>query len=348
MARPILRRSARTRPLESLNPTWLGFTALLAISVVIAAMLLINVAHVGYRHVTAEFLQAAALKTGNPISVAGIPVGKVTSMKLVGDHVEAGLQVRNDVALGADSKAIIKITTILGSRYLALEPHGNGALPNDTFDLAHTEVPYDLQEALADVTDTYEQVDTDRFAQSLAVLGKQLAGLPPIVPKAMQNVYTLSKIMSERRDQLGTLLKSTDQVSTTLRRQQSNIGAMMNQGQDLISQFVARSATFHAMMQALTHLVESLTPILVDNRGDLDATLNDLRQLSDMLGQHDDLLRSTLQSAPVALRGLANASGSGNAFDLNAPNGLAVDSWMCAISGRAKQFGMIEYFKDCK
>jgi len=27
---------------------------------------------------------------------------------------------------------------------------------------------------------------------------------------------------------------------------------------------------------------------------------------------------------------------------------MAIDSWMCAISGRAKQFGMIEYFKDCK
>ena len=32
----------------------------------------------------------------------------------------------------------------------------------------------------------------------------------------------------------------------------------------------------------------------------------------------------------------------------NVINGLAIDSWMCAISGRAKQFGMIEYFKDCQ
>jgi hypothetical protein len=55
-----------------------------------------------------------------------------------------------------------------------------------------------------------------------------------------------------------------------------------------------------------------------------------------------------LQSAPVALRGLANATGTGNALDTNIPNGLLVDSWMCAISGRAEQFGMIQYYKDCK
>ena len=56
-------------------------------------------------------------------------------MKLAGDHVEAGLKVRNDVALGEDSRATIKVTTILGSRYLALQPAGPGSLPDNTFDV---------------------------------------------------------------------------------------------------------------------------------------------------------------------------------------------------------------------
>jgi hypothetical protein len=50
----------------------------------------------------------------------------------------------------------------------------------------------------------------------------------------------------------------------------------------------------------------------------------------------------------VALRNLTNATGSGNAVGFNAPNGLLVDSWMCAISERAEQFNMIPYFQDCK
>ena len=102
------------------------------------------------------------------------------------------------------------------------------------------------------------------------------------------------------------------------------------------------------MMDALTNLVQTLSDIVIDDRPELEALLKNIRELSDMLGQHDDLLRSTLQAGPVALRGLANATGSGNAVDLFTPNGLLVDSWMCAISGRAKQFGLIQYFKDCK
>jgi phospholipid/cholesterol/gamma-HCH transport system substrate-binding protein len=280
--------------------------------------------------------------------VAGIPVGNVTSMKLVGDHVEAGLRIRDNIVLGKDSKASIKVATILGSRYLALEPNGPASLANNTFDLSHTEVPYDLQAALKDATTTFEQVDSDRFAQSLAVLGKQLQGLPSVVPQAINNINSLSSIIAVRRDQLGTLLKSTEQVTNTLRRQQAGIGNLINQGQDLLGQFVARRAVFHAMMQSLTTLVDTMSQIVVNDRSGLDSLINDMRDFTGLMAKHDDLLRNMLQVSPIFFREAANLTGEGNAINFNAPNVPAIDSWMCAISGRAKQFGMIQYFKDCK
>lgn len=338
----------KKRPLESYNTTWLGFVAAAVVAVVVGAMLVVHALGVGYRHYTAEFLQAASLRAGNPVVVAGIPVGDVTGMKLVGDHVEAGLKVRDNVVLGKDSTASIKVTTILGSRYLALEPNGPVSLPNNTFDLAHTEVPYDLQAALKDATTTFEQIDSDRFAQSLAVLGKQLQGLPSVVPQAINNIGSLSSIIAVRRDQLGTLLKSTEQVTNTLRRQQAGIGNLINQGQDLLGQFVARRAVFHAMMQSLTSLVDTLSQIVVNDRSGLDSLIKDMGDFTGLMAKHDDLLHSMLQVSPIFFREAANLTGDGNAISFNAPNVPVIDSWMCAISGRAKQFGMIQYFKDCK
>ena len=260
----------RRRPLESYNKTWLGVGAIAVVAVLIGSLLTVKVANVGYTHYTARFLQAAALQPGNPITVAGIPVGEVTSMKLAGDHVEAGLEVRNDVALGEDSRATIKITTILGSRYLALYPKGPGSLPDNTFEVTHTEVPYDLQEALADVTTTYEQVDSDKFAQTLSILGHQLEGMPAILPQALENTHTLSTIIADRRDQLGSLLKTTELVSNTLHRQQSSIGSLINQGNDLIGEFVTRRESFRAMMASLTNLIETLGSIVIDDRPELE------------------------------------------------------------------------------
>lgn len=344
------RRLARLkkRPLESYNKTWLGFIACAVVAVLIGAMLVVHMIGTGYRHYTAEFVQAAALRPGNPITVAGIPVGEVTSMKLDGDHVEAGLKIRDDITLGKDSTASIKVTTILGARYLALEPNGAGSLPNNTFDLAHTQVPYDLQAALKDATTTFDQLDSDRFAQSLSILGKQLEKLPALVPQAMANIDSLSSIIAQRRDQLGELLRSTEQVTNTLRRQQANLGNVVNQAQDLLGQFVARRAVFHAMMQSLTSLVDTMNQLVVNDRSGIETLLKDMREFTDMLAQHDDLLRNTLQIAPVFVRQAANMTGDANAVSFNLPSSLLIDSWMCAISLRAQQFGMIPYYKDCK
>ena len=338
----------KRRPLESYNKTWLGFIAAAVVAAVIGGMLVVHVLGAGYRHYTAEFVQAASLRPGHPIMLAGIPVGDVTSMKLDGDHVEAGLKIRDDIVLGKDSKAVIKLATILGGRYIALEPDGPGRLPHDTFELTHTEVPYDLQAALKDATTTFEQVDADRFAQSLTVLGTQIKGLPDLVPQALSNIDALSSIIAQRRDQMGELLKNSERVTNTLRSQQSRIGNLINQSQELIGVFVARRAVFHAMMQSLQSLADVLGKIAINDRPALDALIADMRDVTGLMGQHNDLMRNMLQASPILMREAANITGDGNAIVGNGPGGAIIDSWLCAISGRAKQFGMIQYFKDCK
>jgi phospholipid/cholesterol/gamma-HCH transport system substrate-binding protein len=102
------------------------------------------------------------------------------------------------------------------------------------------------------------------------------------------------------------------------------------------------------MMQSLTSLVDTMSQLVVNDRSGLDSLIADMRDFTGMMAQHDDLLGNMLQISPIFFREAANLTGDGNAVNFNANNVPLVDSWMCAISGRAKQFGMIEYFKDCK
>ena len=342
------RGQPRKRVLEDLNKTMVGLVALAVLTALLATLVIITKVGPGYRRISAEFIQAAALMPKNPVTVAGIPVGTVTGMELIGDRVRVDMRVQDDIEVGKDSRAVIMVTTILGSRYLALHPGGGGPLPNNTIDLNHTEVPYDLQQALQDVAVNYGEVNTDDLADAIKVLGKQVESLPPLIPKAMDNLKKLSTVMADRRAQFGSMLKTMDLVTSTLRRQQASIGGMVNQGQQLLGEFVMRRAAFHAMMRSLTDLVRVLDDTVIDDRAQVDALLANMNKLTGLLSKHDDLVRGILQSAPVALRGLANATGTGNALETNFANGILVDSWMCAISGRGKQFGMIQYFKDCQ
>lgn len=344
----VLRHPRMRRSLDSYNKTWLGFIAIGLVIVLMGGLLLLRTAGFGYRHYTAQFLQAAALHTGNIVTIAGIPSGEVTSMKLAGDHVDVGLRVRDDIKLGAETKAIMKITTILGSQYVELRPGPNGALERGIINLAHTEVPYDLQDTLSDITTTFDQTDTRQIAASIGIVGKQLESLPPIIPQAMNDLDRLSTIVATRRTQIGSLLSNARIVSTTLRQQQSSVGSLIHQGQDLIGEFVARRAAFHALIQSTTKLIKFLSKVVVNDQASVEGLLKDLNHLLGLLAKHDDLVRNILQIAPTAARNLTNAFGYGNAMEANFTNGLLVDSWMCAISGRAQQFGLAQYYKDCK
>lgn len=342
------RGQSRKTTLEDRNRTGIGLIALTLIAALLAGLVILTKVGPGYKRVSADFIQAAALLPKNPVTVAGIPVGTVTGMRLNGDRVTVDMRIQNNIELGKDSRAVIMVTTILGSRYLALHPGGGGPLANNTIDINHTEVPYDLQQALQDVAINYGEVDTDQLGRAVDVLAKQVQGLPPMIPKAMDNLKRLSKVMSDRRDQFGSMLKTMDLVTGTLRRQQTAIGAMVNQGQQLFGEFVARRVAFHEMIQSINSLINVLDDTVVTNRPQVEALLGNMNTLTSLLKKNDAMLASILESAPIALRGLANATGTGNSLETNFPNGLLVDSWMCAISGRAQQFGMIQYYKDCK
>ncbi|MEZ0365257.1 MCE family protein [Mycobacterium sp. pUA109] len=335
------------RPVESYNKTWLGLIALVVIGVVLAGLVLFGTLNAGKTRYRAEFAQAAQIGNGNQVTVAGIEVGTVDSAKLAGDHVIVTFTVRNDVHLGSATQAAIKVTTILGSRYLELSPAGAGDLDHHTITLANTQVPYDLQKTIAGATSTFESVDAEHVVDSVEMLNQNLAGLPDALPQALDNLQSLATIMSDRRGQLGSLLANADALTTMLRDQKADLGSLVLQGRDLLSEIATRRAAVQHLFANAATLVDRAKTILGDEPA-IDQLLANAQEFTQLMADHDALIRNILQTLPITVRNLANATGSGNAVDGNLPAGVFIDSWMCALSGRAKQFNLVEYFKDCE
>lgn len=343
--------TGRKRVLEDRSTAWLGTIAVLALTAVIVATTLLTSLHLGKTTYFADFLQVASIRSGDEVSIAGIPVGTVEDTSLAGDHVEVSMKIRRDVVLGAQTRAAIKLTTVLGARYVELKPAGDDTLADQRITVAHTSVPYDLQKLLQDSTNTFEEVDAEQFAQSMQTVSTQLQGVPSILPEALTNVQNLSQVIADRRDQIAGLLRSTAEVADILGGQQADLAALVTQGRQLFGEIVARRDAVVRLMDAATTLVNTTRDVTVGDHAQIDALLTDIRQVTGMVGDHDDLLRNLFQTMPLSMRNLANATGTGPFLDFALPGGLMVDSWMCAISGRAEQFKWPEryqYFKDCE
>ncbi|ATD71010.1 hypothetical protein BPODLACK_01526 [Gordonia sp. YY1] len=334
--------------LEDQSRVKLGISAILILSLVVLGIVGIGRLGVGDNTYDAEFLQAAQISGGDQVTAAGVPIGTVTGVRLAGDRVVVSMKIHGDVELGADTRAAIKLTTLLGSRYVEIQPAGTGGIPDDVIPLKNTSVPYDLQTALANATTTLEQVDAKRIADSMTVLSDQLDGAPYVMPQALKNIENLSTIIADRRTQIGQLLASTNELTTAIRNQQVALGQMVVRGERLVTELVTRINSLQQLIKSTTRLIGSLHQIVGVQGPQVTQLLQNMETLLGAVARREDVLRNTLQIMPVPIRNFANATGYGNNLEFGAPAGALVDAWMCAVSGQAKMMSLAEYFKECK
>jgi ABC-type transporter Mla subunit MlaD len=134
-------------PFRERNPVPIGAIGL---AVILGLLVLaFNASHLPFLNsgttYHADFADASGLKPGDDVRVAGVKVGSVTSVDLDGAQVRVGLRV-SGVHVGPDSRAEIKIKTLLGQKYIALFPSGAGSLAGD-IPLARTQTPLDVTAA---------------------------------------------------------------------------------------------------------------------------------------------------------------------------------------------------------
>ena len=116
----------RMKPFRERNPVIIGAISLAVIAALILAAFraqdlpLIGGGDTYY----AAFTEAGGLKPNDEVRIAGVRVGKVEKVELDGDHVKVTFRVETDAEFGTETGAAIKVKTLLGAMFLALEPAG--------------------------------------------------------------------------------------------------------------------------------------------------------------------------------------------------------------------------------
>ena len=101
--------------------------------------------------VTARFISISGLKEGALVELAGVKVGKVSSIRLDSSEYEAvvGLDISNEVKLQDDSIASIRTAGIIGDRYIKLTPGGSEEYLVGGDEIVETESAISLEELVS-------------------------------------------------------------------------------------------------------------------------------------------------------------------------------------------------------
>ncbi len=264
----------------------------------------------------ASFSEAGGLKVKDEVRLAGVRVGQVTSMDLDGNSVKVGFKIKSDAKFGNETRADIKVKTILGSMFLALDPAGEGQLAKDSvIPVDRTSSPYDVVEAFTGLAETSADIDTDQLANALTTLADLTRNTPEEFRSALDGLSALANTVASRDGEINSLLKNLDRVSTVLDARDDDIVALMKDADSLFTALLQRKAQIHRLLESTSTLSIKLTGLIKESRADLKPALDSLDSVLQVVKKNEDNLENSIHLMAPFYRVFASTLGNGPWFD---------------------------------
>lgn len=322
------------KPMSARDPFRVGLVTIAAGLLLVLLVVAISVVPFGKKTYTAMLEQTAGLKAGEAVQVSGVPVGKVRSIAIDSDHVKITFTVSRDIHLGPQTTAAVKVATLLGTHLLAVQPKGSGDLANDTVPLAHTSVPFNLQDVLEQGNRQVGELDPKLLAQMLTTMTNQLGPSSKDLAPALEGVTRLSALITARSGQIGQLLTAARSVSDQLSRSSGDLVDLMKQTNLVVSEVTARRQAIHTLLVEATRLSVNLDAVIDQTKGDVKPALTSMNQVLATLHGQDKMLSHVLDVMAPSVRYLANAAGNGPYVDLYLKGpAIPPDDVKCKLGG---------------
>lgn len=305
------------KPLRERNQATVGLVAIVLIVLgVLAAFNADDLPIIGGGTTyTAEFGESAGVKPGNEVRLAGVKVGEVRKVKLARNKVLIDFKV-HDVSIGDTSVISIQIKTLLGDKYLAIEPGGGGTQdPGKPIPRSRTLSPFDIVPAVSQLSRTVGKIDTNQLAQSFQVISETFAHSPQNMRDALTGLSALSTSLSKRDTELARLLSNTSALSKTVADRDTQLQKLFADATLLLDELNRRRDAVAALLKGTKALADQLQGLVADNQKQLKPALDELTKVTAILQRNQDNLGQSLQNLAPYVRVFNNVIGNGRWFE---------------------------------
>lgn len=296
------------------NPAWIGVIGMVVLTVLCGMTFYSDsLPGVAGKTYSAEVAESAGITDGAEVRVAGVKVGKVSDVRLDGAKVIVEFRAKG-VSLGEDTRAAIKIKSLLGQKYLALTPAGDGEL-DGPIPLERTTVPYDVALAFEDLSRNVGAIKTERMAKSFDVLADSFERTPKALRQMLEGMSALATTISKRDDELASLMQSSAEITGVFSGLSTEIESLLNDGDLLLDELAARREAIHELLVGTQRLSTQLTALVRENEDELSPALAKLDKVSRILNRNHSEIDQAMKLIGPYYRMLNSATGTGRWID---------------------------------
>ncbi|MFD9790976.1 MlaD family protein [Streptomyces sp. NPDC059070] len=267
--------------------------------------------------VRVELAETGGLFTGSDVTYRGVDVGRVRSIGLTGDGVEARLAIKHGTPpIPADLRAKVAGLSAVGEQYLDLLPrtdHGPYLGDGDTVARADTSTPAPITTLLTSVNDLAASVPTDELRTAVDELGRSLSGQGA-------NLQVLLDAGSDFLNSADRALPATTRLlvdgETVLKTQADSARALTSfatGARRLARRLKDSDSDLRRVIDETPRTAEEFTALLHDTDPGLSVLLANLTTTSELLVTRQHGIQELMVRLPRAAAAGATAVGPGAA-----------------------------------
>jgi phospholipid/cholesterol/gamma-HCH transport system substrate-binding protein len=218
-----------------------------------------------------------------------------------------------DIRLGDRTEASIKNETLLGTKIVQITPRGNGHLAQ-SIPLERTTSPYQLPDALGDLTKTISGLKTDQLSSSLTTLAQTFQNTPADFRVAVEGVARLSKTIDNRDEQLRNLLRNANKVTTVLAQRSDQLVSLVANSNALLAELRSQGGALDGISNHLSMLSQQLSKLVAENKDQLRPALDKLNAVLSILDNHKQQVQKSIKLLNSYAMSLGESVSSGPFF----------------------------------
>ncbi|MCU1498286.1 MAG: MCE-family protein Mce1B [Acidimicrobiales bacterium] len=284
----------------------------------------------------AEMDDVTGLLVNDEVKVAGVAVGKVTKISVDRGHAVVSFEIEPEIELRRSTQVGVRWRNVLGQKYLYLFPGTSGAAmaPGDRIPLGQTVESADVGEFLNSVGPILRAIDPAKANAFIRGLNTALDGNEEKVRSLLGNTASIATDLGGEDEQIGELIDNLDTVVGKLAERDEDLNTAVSRFQQLSGSLADNNDDLQLLVERFASVQGKLDRLVSDNRGDLDATIDDLSTIAAVLGEHRDDLDATLASLPVGLRPYDDVSSYGQWFQIRVVLSCLANQASCSAEGQ--------------
>lgn len=293
------------------NSTFWGIGALALTTAVGLVMAMLYISPPGQKIVTFYTDDAAAIRPGDQVRIAGIAVGKVKDLALESNQVRVRAQVEDSAFIGSQSQVQVRMLTVVGGYYVNLVSLGGSALGAKPIPMERVTMPYSLIRTLNDTTKITENVSPKPINESLNQVQKGLSGTN--VESVSAVIDAGNRVMStidRQRGQVTAILNLSDEYIRQLRDYGGQLKEMVRKISIVEQTLTLYSEGFASALQGFGDALDSLSPVgafYLGHRGYFIAKVRDWLQKARMWTERNGVIIRALRLGRNKIERILNA-----------------------------------------